>query len=342
MDLIHAAAPGKLFLLGEYAVLDGCPAIVAAVDAAVRVQARKQRGVQGVEVVASQLGLHIRLDRSACPTEQQPGPLGFVAACFSALSAEERLRLPAGIKLDILFPEFSKAGQKLGLGGSAALVSAVTAALIEWCYGAGGAHRFRDLVYRRSLTAHRLAQRGKGSGADVAASVFGGVILYEPNGRDLPRITPLRWPQHLYLVAASTGQPAATAELIETYDRVKRTNETVHEEFLECSTRAVASFASALQASDAVEACWKKAAQVLPAFAVKLGLPYFTPKLETLLALAQKQGVTAKPSGAGGGDCAVAVCPENKRGPLLRTWNTAECLTLALQPHAEGVRCEQA
>ena len=34
------SAPGKLFLLGEYAVLDGCPAVVAAVDRRVAVRSR--------------------------------------------------------------------------------------------------------------------------------------------------------------------------------------------------------------------------------------------------------------------------------------------------------------
>ena len=40
MTAFVARAPGKLFLLGEYAVLDGCPAVVAAVDRYVTVGLR--------------------------------------------------------------------------------------------------------------------------------------------------------------------------------------------------------------------------------------------------------------------------------------------------------------
>ena len=38
MTAIVTSAPGKLFLLGEYAVLEGAPALLTAVDARVRVR----------------------------------------------------------------------------------------------------------------------------------------------------------------------------------------------------------------------------------------------------------------------------------------------------------------
>ena len=38
MTTIRASAPGKLFLLGEYAVLEGAPAMLTAVDRRVTVQ----------------------------------------------------------------------------------------------------------------------------------------------------------------------------------------------------------------------------------------------------------------------------------------------------------------
>ena len=39
---VAASAPGKLFLLGEYAVLDGSPALLAAVSARARVNIKRR------------------------------------------------------------------------------------------------------------------------------------------------------------------------------------------------------------------------------------------------------------------------------------------------------------
>ncbi len=341
MDTIFARAPGKLFLLGEYAVLDGCPAIVAAVDGGVEVEARKNRVDRDVDVFLPQLGIHAKLGEHGYNAKQHQGVLAFVAACISALSPEERLRLPVGIEFKVRFHEFQQVSQKLGLGGSAALVSAVTAVLMEWCYGAGVTQERPELIYHRARAAHRLAQQGVGSGADVAASVYGGVILFEPTASE-SSVTRLDWPQDISLLAAYSGQAARTTALIETYHRVKRAKAAIHAEFLECSTQAVARLASALYASTEVEQTWAEAAQVLPFFAEKLGLPYLTRNLRTLLALAQEHGVTAKPSGAGGGDCAIALFSEKKKGALVQAWQASGCLPLDLQPAVPGVRCERA
>ncbi|GBD27009.1 Phosphomevalonate kinase [bacterium HR30] len=340
METLQVRAPGKLFLLGEYAVPDGCPAIIAAVEPGVRVRAKRNPFGQGIDVKAPQLGICVRLGYSECTPDQNRGVVDFVAACISALSSEERLRLPPGVEFEIRFSQFLGPTQKLGLGGSAALVSAIVAALIEWCYGPGAAEELRELVYQRARAAHRLVQKGMGSGGDIAASVFGGVILFEPATSEQP-VTPLEWPQGMCLLACYSGHAASTTALIEAYERAKRTKPAIHARFLQCSTQAVAALASALQASREVEGRWSQGAQVLPTFAEKLGLPYLTPNLKTLLAVAHGQGVTAKPSGAGGGDCAIAVCSETKKQQLLRAWDASGFLPLDLKPETQGVRCEQ-
>ena len=44
--------------------------------------------------------------------------------------------------------------------------------------------------------------------------------------------------------------------------------------------------------------------------AVETGLPYMTPSLAVIRSLAKACGGAAKPSGAGGGDCAIALFPD--------------------------------
>ena len=134
---MRAQAPGKVVLSGAYAVLDGAPAIVAAVDRyAVADSARAPDFVS--EEVRAALG-------------DRPAP--FVDA--------RALR---------------QGSRKLGLGSSAAILVASLAALElerepELSHG-----ELVERVIDRALVAHARAQGG-GSGIDVAASAYGGVIL---------------------------------------------------------------------------------------------------------------------------------------------------------------------
>src|SRR6185295_6471595 len=61
MTTLVARAPGKLFLLGEYAVLDGAPAIVAAVDRFIEVRLTP-RTVRTVRITAPGVGEALDFD----------------------------------------------------------------------------------------------------------------------------------------------------------------------------------------------------------------------------------------------------------------------------------------
>ncbi|MCX8071983.1 MAG: hypothetical protein N3C12_05975 [Candidatus Binatia bacterium] len=340
MTAVHATAPGKLFVLGEYAVLDSCPAIIAALEPGVRVLAEPQTHPRGTWVSLPQYGVHTALEELSAPA-----PIGnalrFVTACFAGLSAAERFRLPTGLHLQIEFPEYFGRPQKVGLGGSAALVTAISAVLIEMAYGRGATEEMTDLVYQRAVTAHRRAQGGRGSGGDVAASVYGGAILFEPEAEDVG-ITHLKWPEHLRLIVGWSGRSASTSALIEAYERAKQTHPTVHQQFLDDSIQAVANFASALHGSGNALHIWAQAAEVLPAFAARARLPYLTTELETLLTAAKQAGSAAKPSGAGGGDCAIALSTHEAAAQVAQAWQHLGFPALVAAPSAEGVYCAQA
>ena len=80
---IVARAPGKLFVLGEYAVLDGCPAVVAAVDRFIEVTLAWTAGGGVTQITSGPQAA--RFATAASP--QETGPLRFViAALRSALA----------------------------------------------------------------------------------------------------------------------------------------------------------------------------------------------------------------------------------------------------------------
>ena len=162
------SAPGKLFLIGEYAVLHGGTAVVAAVD---------RRAVARF-----------------VPGAQPATPLIAEAVNVLAAYARERdLRLPDGAPL-VDSSALSQDGQKLGLGSSAAALVAAMGALWDVLGQADG-----TLPLELAVKAHRQAQGGRGSGGDVAAALRGGVIAYARPGqadqavRSLPVDLPASW-----------------------------------------------------------------------------------------------------------------------------------------------------
>lgn len=131
-------APGKLVLTGAYAVLEGAPAIVVAVD----------RGAFADTARAA-----------ATPTPEVAAALGEGAAPHVDASS-----MFAGAR-------------KLGLGASAAILVASLAAR-EADAGADLADpAVRARLFDVAKGAHARAQGG-GSGVDVAASVHGGALRY--------------------------------------------------------------------------------------------------------------------------------------------------------------------
>src|SRR5699024_8097262 len=95
---------------------------------------------------------------------------------------------------------------KLGLGSSAAVAAALTQALTV----AAGVSLTREALATLAIAAHRSAQNGTGSGGDVAASIFGGVISYIRD--QAPE--PLAWPESLAGLAVITGSGASTPDMV--------------------------------------------------------------------------------------------------------------------------------
>lgn len=146
-------------LLGEHAVLHGQPALVCAVNRRIHVTLtpRKDRTIR----ISSALGRH-----SSSADKMKPSkPFRFVIAAIHRFAKQ----IPSGFELCI-DSEFS---HEVGLGSSAAVTVAVLAALSKWLKGSLSPRK----LLLDGVRVIREAQ-GLGSGADVAASVYGGIMLY--------------------------------------------------------------------------------------------------------------------------------------------------------------------
>jgi len=330
-DTSIARAPGKLFVLGEYAVLDGCPAVVAAIDRHVEVAV--QRGPCGTRV---------RVSAPVCatadfPTSHPPaieGPLRFVIAAFAAALSHCPEIGQHGWSLKIASTINAPDGTKIGLGSSAAVTTATVAALLAAARKEVG----RDDVFAVAVGAHQVAQKGVGSGADVAASVYGGLVLFQPRGRSLPAVTPLALPSHTKLLVAWSGESAPTPDLVKHYLAARNGTAAARAAFLYASRTYVDSFVTALAQGRLSHAAIDGNGVALARLGERLRLPVVTPRLARLVAIARSHGAAAKTSGAGSGDCGIALARDATAADEIRSaWRAAGLMPLDVALDPTGV-----
>ncbi|MET0152941.1 MAG: hypothetical protein ABW298_10080 [Candidatus Binatia bacterium] len=206
MKEIEVHAPGKLFVIGEYAVLHGERALVVALDAGIVARVEPSRRWR---LVATDLGLEAPLEDVAA----SPGT-ALLAAAVAAARGELRIAEPFTV---LVCGSTAAARCKHGLGGSAASVVAILAALAAACGADIEDEATRSMLFSLALSVHRAHQHGRGSGADVAASVYGGWIDYA-TGEAKPRLSHAELPDDVRLAAAWSGVASDTAGAIAAFE----------------------------------------------------------------------------------------------------------------------------
>lgn len=156
-----ATAPGSAMLIGEHAVLRGHDSICCAIDHEIKVilSIRDDDKV----IVNSRIACH---ETDINKLSDHP-KLSFVMECLRASF------LPSGINIDI---ESEKLPPNIGFGSSAAVVSALLGVLNFWIFQKIDQYS----IHQQGLEIIKKIQ-GRGSGADLAASIFGGVVSYKIN-----------------------------------------------------------------------------------------------------------------------------------------------------------------
>jgi phosphomevalonate kinase len=312
-------APGKIFVIGEYAVLSGGHALVAALDAGIRCDARESRN--GWRLTAPDLGVDLslgggKIDRGA----------RLLAAAVTAAIERFSPRRALDIHVAGTHPALRR---KSGLGGSAAATVAVIAAIAATEGVSPSNPAARDEIFSLARSVHSGWQHGRGSGADVAASVYGGWLQYAL-GEDGPRILPRRMPAELRFGIVWTGVAADTASAL--VSRERGLDDARHESLAGPLDRFWRAF-------DRAENAVMLAS--LSAYGDRLaGLaPNEERRLAPLVGAAREAGAAAKGSGAVGGDCVIALALDPKViEETERRWRALGADVLRVGTDVEGVR----
>lgn len=340
--MIETRAPGKLFIAGEYAVVEpGQPAVLVAVDRYISVRLEElSASADSGRVHSSAYGkLPVVWTRDAedAGIVLEHTPYDYVISAIATLEELRRARgfAPRYFDLHISSELDDTSGRKFGLGSSAAVVVATIAAIDEF-YGLGLTRTER---FQLALLA-TVQVSPRASGGDLAASTFGGWIRYTAPDRaalraelesrgvegalasdawELFSVAHLPEPASLALMVGWTGSPASTERLVHGVTRSDRVQHGGapgasreagdYTGFLADSRTCLDALVAALEAHDEeqVLALIREARRLLQRLGAISGTLIETQKLQALCEIAEAAGAAGKPSGAGGGDCGIVL-----------------------------------
>ena len=294
-----AKAPGKLFLCGEYAVLEGAPAILRAMP--------QQAEVSISPADAGALTL-VSDTRRVYPLPQALGETPLVDSVMASLSgqglaADMLAHCAAGrlsIKLDT--SSFHRHGQKLGLGSSAALTVALIKALT-------GFLRPETLLPLAS-DAHRRLQGGFGSGADIALSVLAQDIIFRQHQAPIQASLPA----DIHILYIWTGQAASSPEYLSRLDAWRQARPRDYQSIINklCISADQAVQHLGQQDTAALLRALGAYDRLLEDLSRWSGLHFYNQTHIDLRKQVESAGCVYKLSGAGGGDFGMALAPHQE------------------------------
>ncbi|MCL4239058.1 MAG: mevalonate kinase [Anaerolineae bacterium] len=325
LSTIHVSAPGKLMLLGEHAVVHGRPCLVTAMDARLHMTLTRS-GDDRFTLDAPDVGAHGVTGRLADAFRDGRALARGTRFIESALRVfAERIGLEEGVNIATR-SDFSS---QLGLGSSSATVACALFGLAHL----QGVELAADRLFDLGLEAIRRVQ-GSGSGFDLAAAISGGTLYYENAAPR--RIEPLDAPA-LPLIAAYSGVKADTAAYVQRVSARLAAHPATIGHVFEAMRALVIAGREALTQGD-----WARLGELLDmghGLAHALGVDI--PQTAALVFAARAAGAYgAKLSGAGGGDCVIALAADERRAEAEQALEAAGGTLLRVAPNAPGVRVE--
>lgn len=312
---ITASAPGKVVLCGEYAVLDGAPALSMAVDRRARAELRVSDGQSSMITAKGYTANAGHFTNRVAGVDWQAGQQSFaiVDAVWKALKVADSRQY----NIDLDSSEFVAAdGQtKVGIGSSAAVTVAFCAALRPTV-------DHEDLM-RLAQRAHAELQEGAGSGVDIASSLHGGLIEYRIADYSA---TPVRWPDDLYWRLIWSGSSSSTREKLSKLDAAVVMPSRVR---LADASESMAKAWHSVNV-DRILSEYRHYIEALREFSVDHELGIFDAGHDDIQRIAAGANLVYKPCGAGGGDVGIVFAKNESEldaftAGLARSYEVVDC-----------------
>jgi len=304
--MITVSAPGKLMLMGEHAVVFGEPCMVTAVDQRLYVTAQKTD------------------DGKITVDAPQSKETKFVDATVAKFFATKGITIKdRGVSLSIR----SDFTSQVGFGSSSA-VSVATLKALSFVFDVSISDReIFDSAYQVTIDI-----QGVGSGFDIAAATFGGTLFFKKGGEETIPLS-----NEIPLVVGYTGVKADTPTLVKMVAAKREKYPEKVDKIFAAIGKLVLQGKEALFVKD-----WEKLGKLMnfdQEYLRDLGVS--SEKLEALISAAKEAGAWgAKLSGAGGGDCMIALHSVGGKPQIIKAIQDAGGQVMDVRTHAQGVRIE--
>ncbi|MHD0398511.1 phosphomevalonate kinase [Staphylococcus simulans] len=345
--MIQVKAPGKLYIAGEYAVTEpGYKSVLIAVNrfvtASIEASGENGGSIHSKTLHHDPITFQREGDKISVSDSNAAKQLSYVITAVEvfeqyAKSCGKTLR-HFNLVIDSNLDDAS--GHKYGLGSSAAVLVSVVKALNE----------FYELdlanlnIYKLAVIANMKLQSLSSCG-DIAVSVFTGWLAYSTFDHDwvMQQIEtssvaevvkknwpglytePLQAPENMEVLIGWTGSPASSPYLVSEVKRLKSDPE-FYSRFLEQSQSCVERLIYAFKTNNlkGVQAMIRRNRSIIQMMDKQAIVDIETPQLKLLCDIAETYGAAAKTSGAGGGDCGIAIIGNTKhRQSIYESWKTS-------------------
>jgi phosphomevalonate kinase len=249
---------------------------------------------------------------------------------------------------------------KPGLGSSAAVTVGIITALLDF-------HNFditsviaKNIIFKLSYLAHIQSQSVMGSGFDIAVCTYEKVIMYQrfdpvwlvkkiqttPSLTELvntkwPQLTiaPMILPEDMRVLTGFVGKSAQTTNLLSLVQNFKKNNPEKYRELMSALDSIVKNLIEKLTQNntknhnDIIELI-KQHRNLLKTLSQYCDNNLETPELTKLITIAEQYDAGAKFSGAGGGDCGIALCFDQQTEENIKaSWLENNIIPLEIQQH---------
>jgi len=323
MKKIKVSTPGKLMLFGEHSVVYDKPCIVAAVDQRFEVIVEK---LEKQEIIVEAPGVGLKFYRKSLKElggKRVPKGIRFVEAVecqfFEKYGNGHGLRIETQNHFD----------SKYGFGSSAAVTVGLAKALHELFEIKISERELFDFCYKVVLKV-----QGVGSGFDVAAALFGGVLYFVTGGKRILKLKVNKLP----MVVGYTGIKADTPTLVRQVAELKRQHPKKINKIFKEITFIVDKAKKLLP-----QGKWKELGKLMnenQEWLHELGVS--SVELDKMIEVSiEAGGEGAKLSGAGGGDNMIVLVDKREKESVAKAIEVAGGEVMKVKLGAEGVRIEQ-
>jgi mevalonate kinase len=293
-----ASAPAKVILFGEHFVVYGSPAILAAINKRISVDASIIIHDEDKILIRSDIGVageyhnngEFNVLEGGSNAKAVLDPL--YGAIRQVLLMRNKKKKDIGIEVGIS----SRVPPGIGLGSSAASCVATVAAVDSLFQK----NPSRQKVCKLAIESERLIHR-RSSGADCYVSTFGGLMQYYGKSKSFKNIETKR---SLSLVVADTGIKHSTSDLVAGVKRFKDTNRILFESLSKQASDICLQACTAIESGkcDKIGELMNENQVILQ----QIGISHH--KVCDIIDICNKAGaIGAKITGAGGGGAVIAL-----------------------------------